>query len=582
MFLSLQFNNFSGVLPDSWGGGKNGDKSIVKSIRYIFRVKRIERKDYKESKGVIIPKINPRFHSIRVYKPFLRSASLAKNNYSQLNSTMSNNESTAAAAAADSPITKPSVVGRWADEPDDVPEEPDAPSTSSATDEVKLESLAIDESKKVNNFLDDPDDSNIEAVTGETPYTSAVRFEDLNLSPELLKGLYVEMKFERPSKIQSISLPMILTPPYKNLIAQAHNGSGKTTCFVLGMLSRVDPKLGVPQALCICPTRELAIQNMEVLLKMGKFTGITSELGLPADKANYIPISKRAPVTAQVIIGTPGTINKWITAKKLGTSHLKILVFDEADHMLAEGGFKEDSVRIMKEIVRWSPKCQVLLFSATFNDTVKAFVSKIVKDLFVQEYNQLFVKKELSLDSVKQYKVNLPDELSKIIVIKDKIMELAQKVGQTIIFVKTRKSAGMLHDALTGYGYEVTTIQGALTQEDRDKIVKEFKDGLTTVLISTDVLARGFDQKQVNLVVNYDIPVRHDYPSEPDNEVYLHRIGRAGRFGRKGAVFNLLCGDRDKMVMEKIERHFNHYVTEVASWTDDQQFEDALKKAGLM
>lgn len=98
-----------------------------------------------------------------------------------------------------------------------------------------------------------------------------MRFEDLNLSPELLKGLYVEMKFERPSKIQSISLPMILTPPFKNLIAQAHNGSGKTTCFVLGMLSRVDPKLGVPQALCICPTRELAIQvtlNFKFLLPL--------------------------------------------------------------------------------------------------------------------------------------------------------------------------------------------------------------------------------------------------------------------------------------------------------------------------
>ncbi|MFS8026481.1 putative RNA helicase [Helianthus anomalus] len=484
-----------------------------------------------------------------------------------------------------------SVIGRWADEPDDVPDESTASSSSAAAttaaptaDEVNLDSLAVDDSKKVNDFLDDPEDSNIQAVTsGDTPYTSAVRFEDLNLSPELLKGLYVEMKFERPSKIQSISLPMILTPPYKNLIAQAHNGSGKTTCFVLGMLSRVDPKLGAPQALCICPTRELAIQNMEVLLKMGKFTGITSELGLPADKANYIPISKRAPVTAQVIIGTPGTINKWIAAKKLGTSNLKILVFDEADHMLAESGFKEDSVRIMKEIVRWSPKCQVLLFSATFNETVKAFVSKIVKDLFVQDYNQLFVKKEeLSLDSIKQYKVNLPDELSKIMVIKDKIMDLGEKVGQTIIFVRTKRSAGMLHDALVKYGYEVTTIQGALTQEDRDKIVKEFKDGLTHVLISTDLLARGFDQSQVNLVVNYDLPIVYDNPTEPDNEVYLHRIGRAGRFGRKGAVFNLLCGDRDRMIMEKIERHFNHYVTEVPSWTSDDDFKDALKKAGLM
>ncbi|KAJ0503333.1 putative RNA helicase [Helianthus annuus] len=97
-------------------------------------------------------------------------------------------------------------------------------------------------------------------VTGDTVYTSAVRFEDLDVSPELLRGLYVEMRFERPSKIQSQTLPMILTPPYKSLVAQARNGSGKTTCFVLGMLSRVDPKLGAPQALCVCPTRELAIQ----------------------------------------------------------------------------------------------------------------------------------------------------------------------------------------------------------------------------------------------------------------------------------------------------------------------------------
>ncbi|GMP84777.1 hypothetical protein CsSME_00038171 [Camellia sinensis var. sinensis] len=133
-----------------------------------------------------------------------------------------------------------------------------------------------------------------------------------------------------------MSLRMILTPPYKHLIAQAHNGSGKTTCFVLGMLSRVDPKLTAPQALCICPTRELAIQNMEVLKKMGNYTGITSECAIPMDSSNYVPISKRAPVTAQVVIGTPGTINKWVTAKKLSTNYLKILVFDEADHMLAE------------------------------------------------------------------------------------------------------------------------------------------------------------------------------------------------------------------------------------------------------
>ena len=141
---------------------------------------------------------------------------------------------------------------------------------------------------------------------------------------------------------------------------------------------------------------------------------------------------------------------------------------------------------------------QVLLFSATFNDAVKDFATRIVTQISVNEYNQLFVKKEeLSLDSLKQYKVYCPDERSKIMVIKDKILEMGQKVGQTIIFVKTRNSASMLHKSLVEYGYEVTTIQGALKQEDRDKIVKEFKEGLTQVLISTDLLARGFDQAQV-------------------------------------------------------------------------------------
>ncbi|RVW47949.1 DEAD-box ATP-dependent RNA helicase 38 [Vitis vinifera] len=431
-------------------------------------------------------------------------------------------------------------------------------------------------------------------TSGDTPYTSASTFEDLNLSPELLRGIYSEMKFERPSKIQAISLPMILTPPYKNLIAQAHNGSGKTTCFVLGMLSRVDPKLQVPQALCICPTRELAIQR--------KFNG--AEFG--GASANYTSISQRPLVKAQVVIGTPGTVKKWMSHRKLGMSNMKILVFDEADHMLAEDGFKDDSLRIMKDIERSGAQCQVctkssLLLDCTcilevtkiiarkihhklgasvfcyFNDTVKNFVTRIVKD-----YNQMFVKKEeLSLQSVKQYKVKCPDELSKILVIKDKIFELGQKLGQTIIFVRTKNSAGMLHKALVDFGYEVTTIQGALRQEDRDKIIKEFKDGLTQVLISTDLLARGFDQSRVNLVVNYDLPLKYGTQAEPDYEVYLHRIGRAGRFGRKGAVFNLLCSDKDNILISKIENHFGVQIAEIPSWQNDDDFEAAMKDAGL-
>nr|DAD48742.1 TPA_asm: hypothetical protein HUJ06_018679 [Nelumbo nucifera] len=413
---------------------------------------------------------------------------------------MADSSNVAASGTENVPEVNPPQVRRsWADEEDDMAEEPTSSASGDKPAELNVDSLAIDESKKVNKFLDEPEDSNIKAVTsGDTPYTSASTFEDLKLSPELLQGLYVEMRFNKPSKIQAISLPMILTPPYKDLIAQAHNGSGKTTCFVLGMLSRVDPNLKAPQALCICPTRELAIQNLEVLLKMGKYTGISTECAIPSDSSNYLPIYKRAPITAQIVIGTPGTIKKWMSAKKLGTRDIKILVFDEADHMLAEDGFKDDSLRIMKDIEKNSVHCQVLLFSATFNETVKNFVSRVVKD-----GNQLFVKKEdLSLESVKQYKVDCPDELSKVQVIKDRILEFGERVGQTIIFVRTRNSAGMLHRSLADYGYKCTTIQGALKQEDRDKIIKEFKQGYTKVLISTDLLARGFDQSQ-NLTMRF-------------------------------------------------------------------------------
>ncbi|KAK9106725.1 hypothetical protein Syun_022736 [Stephania yunnanensis] len=477
---------------------------------------------------------------------------------------------------------KPSEPRRaWADEADDDDElAASSPSPASSSLGLDLDELAIDDSKKKKaDSLDEPEDSNIKAVTsGHTLYSTAMTFEDLNLSTELLKGLYVGMNFKRPSKIQSISLPMILTPPHKDLVAQAHNGSGKTTCFVLGMLSRVDVKLREPQALCICPTRELAIQNLEVLMKMGQFTGITSVLAVPEKPGVGVPTHKMPPVTAQIVIGTPGTIGKWLGHGKLGMRALKILVFDEADHMLAEGGFRDDSLKVIKAIEKVNKHCQVLLFSATFNDVVKSFVSRVVRD-----GNQLFVKKEeLSLDVVKQYKVHCPDELAKISVIRDKIFEYGDKVGQTIVFVRTRTSAAALHESLAKDGYVCTSIHGTIDHENRDKVVKEFREGLTKVLISTDILARGFDQSQVNLVVNYDLPFIHDHRAEPDYEVYLHRCGRAGRFGRKGAVFNFLRTDNDYVLMDKIQRHFGHQVHEIHDWRSDQQFEDALKAAGLL
>ncbi|KAL4290644.1 hypothetical protein GQ457_14G025980 [Hibiscus cannabinus] len=462
------------------------------------------------------------------------------------------------------------------------PESPTDPSASptlkeKGVSEIDVGNLTINESRKTNKFLDEPEDSNIKAVTsGDTLYKSALTFEELNLSPELLKALYVEMKFEKPSKIQAISLPMILNPPHMDLIVQSHKGSGKTICFVIGILSRVDPEIKSPQALCICPTRELAIQNLEVLRKMADYTGITSESAIPMDS---IPRYKRPPITAQVVIGTPGNTLYLTSAKKLGVNYVKILVFDEADQIFAEDGFKDDSLRIKKIIESFGSHCQVLLFSATtFNESEK-FVSKIVK----KDHNQLFVKKEeQSSDSMKQYKVKAPDELSKFIVMKDRILELGERLGQTIIFVRTRDSATMLHDLLVDIGYNVATIQSALKQEHRDKIVKEFNDGLTQVLISTDLLPRGFDRQQINLVINYDPPVKHDRTTQPDFEAYMHRIHIAGGFRFKGAVFNLLCSYMDEMIMSEIENHFGIEVAEIPDWRNEEHFKAALRSAGLL
>lgn len=466
----------------------------------------------------------------------------------------------------------------WADEDDDnIAEELEFQALNAATNAEIVDHPVHIKSEELNES-----ESTIKKIAADdTPYTSAVSFEDLNLSPELLQGLYSEMKFEKPSKIQAETLPMIVSPPYRNLIAQAHNGSGKTTCFVLGMLSRVDPTIKAPQALCVCPTRELVIQNEEVVTRMGKYTGITTACTATAETSSHLYSSRREKIVDQVVIGTPGTLKRWMTRDKaLDTRHIKILVFDEADQMLDQDGFQDDSIRLWRDINKSGVQCQVLLFSATFSEKVKAFAMKTVP-----KAHQIFVEKErLSLDKLRQYQIVCPDARSKINVLKDRIFPAAEKLGQSIIFVRTRGSASELHKRLDDDGYKCTSIQGGLSHEDRDRVIKEFRAGETKILIATDVLARGFDQAQVTLVVNYDLPVKNNPNknayAEPDFETYLHRIGRSGRFGRKGAAFNLLVTPEDKTNMRKIEKHFEREIPEV-SWDNDDGIEQVLKNAGL-
>jgi len=203
----------------------------------------------------------------------------------------------------------------------------------------------------------------------------------------------------------------------------------------------------------------------------------------------------------------------------------------------------------------------------------------------IPKANYIFVEKEqLSLDVIRQYQIVCPDARSKINVLKDRIFPAAEKLGQSIIFVRTRGNASELHKRLEADGHKCTSIQGGLSHEERDRVIKEFRAGETKILIATDVLARGFDQAQVTLVVNYDLPVKNTTQrnayAEPDFETYLHRIGRSGRFGRKGAAFNLLVTEEDKMNLRKIEQHFKKFIPEVA-WDNDDSIEKVLKDAGL-
>ncbi|CAL5221930.1 g4203 [Coccomyxa viridis] len=377
----------------------------------------------------------------------------------------------------------------------------------------------------------------VDGTENSSIYTSATSFEDLDISPklsaELLQGLYTEMRFRRPSRIQAQTLPLILQPPYKSLIAQAHNGSGKTTCFALAMLSRVDATVNQLQALCLCPTRELVVQNVMVLEKMGKFTSIR-------------------------------TTSTSLHARLQATSH-----------------YRADSLRLMGDLRRDAQQpVQFLLFSATFDERIKEFALRVTTDNGREKVIQVFVPKEdLSLDFIKQYQVECPTPLDKVLVLEEMIFPQCEKLGQTIIFVRTREIARTLHTALEKAGHRCTSIRGDLDHHMRDRVVNEFRTGITKILISTDVLARGFDVTQVTLVINYDVPVVKDL-SKPAYDTYLHRVGRSGRFGRKGAAFNLVSGAKEMEILSSISEFYGIEIPKVL-YNDEDEFVNVLKEAGL-
>jgi len=379
-------------------------------------------------------------------------------------------------------------------------------------------------------------------------HLSSVRtFQDLNLPKHLLDAIF-EMGFERPSAIQEEALPRILANPPRNLIGQAQSGSGKTAAFVLGMLYRI--VINTPatvQALCVTPTRELAVQIVQkaVMPMAVHMAGLKIQMALAGDVLD----NTSRTVDSHLIVGTPGKVVDWLKRRAINANTIKVFVLDEADNMVSEGGHRANSLLIKKAMPR---TCQCLLFSATFPPEVIDFASKMVTnaDKILIESGPEF----LVLDVIKQLWIDTSQYPGRKLEFLADIYSILT-IGQSIIFVRTRTEADRVHQALASRGFSCSVLHGEVEHTDRDRTMEAFRKGENNVLITTNVLARGVDVDNVCLVVNYDVPTFQD--GNADFETYLHRIGRTGRFGRKGTAINLVEDQNSVAVLLAIEKYYS-------------------------
>uniref|UniRef100_A0A8D0GA30 RNA helicase n=1 Tax=Sphenodon punctatus TaxID=8508 RepID=A0A8D0GA30_SPHPU len=390
-----------------------------------------------------------------------------------------------------------------------------------------------------------------------SPFFSVKSFEELHLKEELKEGIY-GMGLKRPSKIQATALPMMLADPPQNLIAQSQSGTGKTAAFVLAMLNRINPQEKFPQCLCLAPTYELALQNGRVVEKMGQFC---VNIGVAyAIRGNRIP--RGTTIEEQIVIGTPGTVLDWcFKLRLLKLKNIHVFVLDEADVMIDTQGFADQSIRIQRAL---PADCQMLLFSATFEEPVLAFAQRIIPESNVIKLR----REELTLNNIRQYYFVCENREAKYRALCNLYGSIT--IGQAIVFCETRRKAKWLSLELIRDGHQVSLLSGELTVDQRASVIQRFRDGKEKVLITTNVCARGIDVKQVTIVANFNLPT--NLMEEPDFETYLHRIGRTGRFGKKGLAFNMV--ERQNLpLLLGIEEHFKIKITKL-----DPDDMDALEK----
>ncbi|KAF8764615.1 DEAD-box helicase Dbp80 like protein [Argiope bruennichi] len=382
----------------------------------------------------------------------------------------------------------------------------------------------------------------------KSPLYSVKSFDQLNLPPDLLKGVYA-MGFNAPSKIQETTLPVLIADPPVNLIAQSQNGTGKTAAFVLASLTRVHTELRYPQVLILAPTYELAMQIGEVAQKMAQFCeGIEFRYVV---KGQTLP--RNYTLTEHVLIGTPGKVFDWGRRQRnFQFEKLTTFILDEADIMISMQGHHDQCLRIHRLL---SPECQCILFSATYSPEVMAFAEMIIKDPMVLTLR----KEEESLENVKQYYIECNTASKKYAALTNIYGVLS--IGQAIIFCRTKKTASWLGSKMSQDGHSVGYLSSELSMDERLYVLTRFREGKEKVLITTNVCSRGIDIEQVTLVVNFDLPVTIN--KEADCETYLHRIGRSGRFGKRGIAINMVEKEEDLQILKNIEDHFGRKIVKL-------------------
>lgn len=370
-------------------------------------------------------------------------------------------------------------------------------------------------------------------------------WDDLDLPTDLLRGIYA-YGFEKPSDIQSLACVHMING--RDILAQAQSGTGKTGAFTIGALARIDPKLST-QVIILSPTRELALQTTEVVVNLSTMMNLHIKTLIGGAYVDIYELKNNPP---HIIVGTPGRINEMIYKKAISVTSVKMVILDEADELFSFG-FKEQILDILTKFT----DAQIAFFSATIPENILSTVLSFLKDPI-----QIKVTPEkLVLDGISQYYVPINDDKQKFLTLKDLFGRFT--LYQTIIYCNSVERVVELYNAMKTEGYPVCCIHSNMEKHERTDTYNEFKSGRFRVLISSNVTARGIDIQQVSIVINFDLP--------KDPHIYLHRIGRSGRWGRKGIGINFIT-KYDINTIKTIESHYNIDIEELPL-----QFENILK-----